>query len=276
MPRTKKRKLPWLTLLFILIPVLIAIFAVFKLVNTNETTVYAKIKIAQGYWWAATKDPNIWIADNVKKGDQEIGFFNQPVAEIEDVRYYPSYPETPGETRYAVTLTAKLKAGYNNSNKRYSFKRADLTVGSPIEIDTSKTLITGVVTELSDHPFEDNYVEKEVTLTKDDAYIWKYDRIKVGTKYFDGTDNVLEIVGKRILGSTTSYSNTVYNSSLYQKFSQSAVDKKYKIAVDAKIKVLQKGDKLVYGNEKVVQEGAEFPISEADSQVQDFYITAIK
>lgn len=275
MARTKKLKLPLTTILFIVIPIIVVVVAIFKLANTNEKTVYARIKIAQGYWWASTKDPAYWIPRSIKKGDKEYGFFNQPIAEIEEVRYYPGDKQSPEETNYNVILIAKLQASYNKSNKTYTFKRADLTVGSPVEIDTSKTLITGVVMQISDTPLQDNYIEKTVTLTKYEAYFWEYSNINIGDTYFDGVDKVFEITGKNLAGSSSYFTRTTYNSNGVQKIIDSATDKKYRIILQAKIKVIDEDGRFLYG-EKVVQKSSEFSLSTADSQIKEYFITSLK
>lgn len=275
MIKIKKLKISFLNLIFIAIPTLALIFALTKVATNTDRPVYVKIKVSQGLWWASTQKPGAWFADSIQKGDEEYGLLGTPQARILDVRFYEVYEARYYESRGNIYLTTEILAGYNKRTKKYSFKRSNLVVGSPIEIETPKALISGTVLALSESPFEEKYVEKTITLFKNNAFPWEYDAINVGDKYFDGEDAVFVITNKYLSG--TSYSVTggvlgnITSESGYPTYFSSK-----KISVTAKIKVKETPGGLLYGEEKILKPGDIFPFTTQNFQFQDFYIQSIK
>jgi hypothetical protein len=265
----KIKRLPLSTVLFILIPTLVAIIAFFKLSPANDKTVYAKIKVSQGLWWAATKEPSLWLEDALQVGDKELGFLGEPIAKIEDVTVYEVL-DKPEEDRVSIYFVAKLKTSFNKTEKKYSFKRSSLVIGSPIEIETNRTLITGTVLEISEEPFNNNYQDKIVIIIKENAYPWEYNAIKTGDTYSDGKDVVFEVISKKILGPSSFYKGDIYSN-----VSPNTLDPTLRITVTAKIKVKEKNGKFLWGEEKIVKPGSPLPISTTNFDFQDFYISAV-
>ena len=101
------------------------VVVVAKAVFTDNTYVYAKIKVSQGLWWANTARPSLWIANSIKKGDKEQGLGGNPLVEVQTVRYYPISSQNAiyQEPQYDVYLTVKMKVQYNKNTDSYSFKR---------------------------------------------------------------------------------------------------------------------------------------------------------
>lgn len=265
----KIKRLPFSTVLFIIIPLLVAIIAFFKLSSTNDKTVYVKIKVSQGLWWAATKEPSLWLDSALEVGDKELGLLGKPVAEIEDVRVYEVL-DKPEEDRISIYFVAKLKASFDKTEGKYSFKRSSLVIGSPIEIETNRALITGSVLEISEEPLKDDYQEKLVSIIKENAYTWEYNAIKVGDSYSDGKDVVFEVLNKKILGSSS-----FYKVDIYSNISPNTLNPTLRVSVTAKIKVKEKNGKLLWGEEKIIKPGSPLPISTSSFDFQDFYISAV-
>ena len=197
MPRKKKKPVLPITLFFIVVSAITIIFALMRMGTAKTEYVYVKVKVSQGFWWASTSKPSPWYAKAIKKGDIEYNILGKPIAEILEVRYYSVFAkDQPTENKYDIYLTLKLAADYNNRTQKYIFKRSNLTIASPIDLETQSAQITGTVIKVSEQEFVDEYVEKTVFLTKSFAYPWEYEAIKVGDSYFDGEEIIFEVLDK--------------------------------------------------------------------------------
>ncbi len=276
MTKGKRRFRLALVILIVAIPTVTVLFALLRLFNQEKHEVFVKIKVSQGLWWASTSKPNLWLAQSIHKGDRELSFDRSPLAEIGEVRYYPfvsKSSDTITEDKYNIYLVAKLSAGYNSKKDLYTFKRNSLIIGSPIEIDTNRSQITGTVIAVSPQPFEDNYVEKKVTLikvlgyTSDDPFL--YLGIGIGQKYFDGEDNVVEITNKYLRKFYVPLSDIQGN--LHENPSSARQD----IVVEAKVKVRQEEGNFLFGEEKLLKNGTEFYLSTDSGSLEQFTVARV-
>lgn len=183
--------------LFIIICLSVAAFIFIKLQDTNKQDLYVKIKLSQGYWWSATSKPNYWIPSSINVGNYETDTGGAKSAEIIETRYYPfiEYQDENtirAETQYNAYVVAKIKATYNKSQGKYYYKRDSLTIASPIAIETTNTLINGTIMQISESEIQNNDKNIKVLLSKPTSNVGTY--AVRGEKYFDGTEDVLEIV----------------------------------------------------------------------------------
>src|SRR3989344_7901728 len=104
--------------LFVLIVVLVGLVSVFKLATSENEYVYARIKVSQGLWWAATQRPNLWYVRGITKGLKDT-VDDTPNAEIISVRYYPFW----NSDTYDVFVIAKLAVTKNKKTDEYIYDR---------------------------------------------------------------------------------------------------------------------------------------------------------
>ena len=238
-----------LLFIFFSILILVAITILYKeLRQKSQSYVYAKIQI--NYPGSYYVKPDFWLANALKPGGKEYGLLAQPDAEILQERYY-NYNSFG---QYDIYITTKLSINYNKQTNSYSFQRSQISVGSPIQINFSSAQVNGTIIDLSNKPFKDIYVTKTVYLTNRGGYNQDapdiYNQITPGDKWFDGTDNVVEIVGKNLVKGVVGVQNLL-DSQIYDR----TTDVQQNIVVVAKIKVLSKGKQLIFGGNQLVKIG---------------------
>lgn len=222
----------------------------YKLFLTKPTYVYVKVKMGQGLWWASTQKPSLWFIKNIKKGDVQTDLIGKPLAEILSLQYYPTY----NLNQYDVYLILKLKVTGNRKTGKYNFNRSTIGVGAPIDFEFPSSQFSGTITELSNNPIKDKYVEKIVYILKTLALAWEYDGIKIGDKFFDGTENIVEILDK----STTEYPSTITpDKYFFDTFSQNRSD----IVVKLKLKGKIIDDRFIFGEDQIVNLGQPLIVS---------------
>ncbi|MBI3366570.1 hypothetical protein HY041_03010, partial [Candidatus Roizmanbacteria bacterium] len=220
----------------------------------------------QGLWWASTAKPAIWFVSALKKGDVETSLTGSPIAEILNIRYYPWY----SSGQYDLYLTLKLKVSGNPKTGKYNFKRSTIGVGSPIDLEFPSVQISGTVIQLDTNPFEEKTVTKTVILTKKGAFPWEYSAINIGDKYFDGEQNVFEVLDKK------STDIAVQSPDVYGNSTDSTLDPKKYIVVKAKIKLQEKNNQLIFGEEQVINPGKTINISTANFTFNDYVVGGIE
>lgn len=243
----------------------VAIVSVFKLFFSKPTYVYAKVKVSQGLWWATTAKPNIWFVKAIKKGDVETDLVGKPVAEILSVRYYPWW----GSDQFDVYLALKLKASKNKKTGKYSFKRSTIGVASPIELEFPSVQLSATVTDISEKEFDDQYIDKVITLTKKYAYPWEYDAIQAGDSYFDGTNTVFTILDKTATETRTLTEDARGNYPI-------DTEQKRYIIVKAKIKAHMINNQLFLGPEQKITLGRTINISTNNFTFTDYTVGKIE
>lgn len=169
---------------------------VFKLLFSETTTVYARIKVSQGLWWATTQKTPLWLSDSLKKGDTETSMGGEPLVELLSVRKYPIGIAPHNNEQYETYLIAKIETSYSKKQSKYMFKRSPLAVGSPIDLELSSAYVSGTVMELSRKPILDKYKTVRAIISKQESYQWEYDSIELGDSYFDGEDTTFVVIDK--------------------------------------------------------------------------------
>lgn len=243
----------------------VAVVSVYKLFLTKPTYVYAKVKVSQGLWWAATQKPSIWFLKALKKGDTETDLVGKPVAEILSVRYYPWF----GSEQFDVYLSLKLKVSKNKKTGKYNFKRSTIGVASPIDLEFPSVQFSGTIIDMSDKLFIDTYIEKTVTLTKKYAYPWEYEAIQVGDLYFDGTSTVFTVLDKAATETRTLTEDAQGN------YPVDTEQKRY-IVVKAKIKVNIINNQLFFGPEQKITLGRNINISTNNFTFNDYTVSKVE
>ncbi len=238
----------YFVLVFFICIALVGVVFVSRLFLSEPTYVYAKIKVSQGYWWASTNRPAAWFINGIKKGDIEKGLTGQVEAQVLKVIYYP-YRNT---NQFDIYLDLKLKA--NKTDDKYYFNRSVLGVGSPIDLEFPNSQFSGTVINFSPQPLSEKYEDKIIYLTKRFAYPWEYDTIQINDKYFDGQQNVFEILAK-----STSETNDITSLSAYESLLAQDEARKY-VVVKALVRVKKIGEQLVFGEEQTLNVGETFGI----------------
>ena len=244
----------------------VGVVSIYKLFFVQPTFVYAKVKVGQGLWWAATQKPSLWFVRNIKKGDVQTDLVGEPTAEILSVRYYPTYISN----QYDVYLTMKLKVSGNKKTGKYNFNRSTIGVGAPIDLEFPSSQFSGTVTEFSEKPILDKYVKKTVYLLKSLAYTWEYDGIKIGDKFFDGEANAVEIVDKSAIAHPSTVTPSRYF--LNEAFSQDRSDIVVKLELEGKFV----DGKFVFGEEQVVSLGKTVYLSTDNFTFTDYLVSKVE
>lgn len=275
MPATKyrfRKKIPF----FSVIGIIGFVFLVFalKVFSTPHDKVYAKVKLSQGFWWATTAKPNIWLARAINAGDIEKDLLGNDIAKVLEVRHYPYFSDaTLYEDKYDVYLTLELTADYKEQTGEVIFKRSSLSVGSPIELLFPSSQITGTVIEISREPFQDKYVEKNVTLIKKEGYTkdnpFFYDSIYIGDKYFDGKENVFEITGKKLEPTSVSVSD------LYGNIKEREISSRQDIIINAKVLARQDDSGFYFGQENLLSPGGYLTVLTQNLKLEELVIAKV-
>lgn len=256
--------------IFGLIILFVGIISFFKIFNTKPTYVYAKVKLGQGLWWAGGQKPGIWLATSIKKGDVERDLTGRSIVEVLNVRYYPWY----NIDQYDVYLTLKLKVSKIGRANKYNFKRNSLGVGAPIELELPSVQVSGTVIEISQKPFQEKYTDKTIILSKQYAYPWEFNAIKIGEKFFNGENTAFEVIDKtegdvsRILSPQRTSTSNILSGSVFEQ--------RQSIGVKAKIKVKEVGDQLIFGEEQRIYVGKTLNILTSSFSFTDFVIAGIE
>lgn len=252
--------------IFIAVIIFVGFVSVFKMFFTKPVYVYTKVKVGQGLWWASTQKPSIWFVSAIKKEEEEKNLVGQPIAKILNVRYYPWW----GTNQYDIYVTLKLRVTGNKKTGNYSFNRSNIGIGSAIDLEFPSTQFSGTITELSDKPIVDKYIEKTIYLTKKAAYPWEYDAIKIGDKYFDGEDTVFEILDKKATDVA------VMSPDTYGNLTPSTSDIGKYITVKAKIKGRIFDNQLFFGEDQLVSYGNTFNIATSNFTFTNFVVAGIE
>lgn len=254
---------------FLFIILFVGIIILFKVVTGEKETLYVKVKVSQGLWWASTQRPAIWIADSLKKGDQELTLSGEPRATIMEVRSYPIGVPNLGSEQYEIFLTTKLETNFNEKQKSYIYNRAPIAVGVPIDFEFESVHISGTVTDFSASPFKTEYTEKTIDIVKYWAYPSEFDAVEVGDTYFDGEDTVIEILSKRYDPAYEQYSGLGNNYAI-------ETEKRINLFVTARIKVQPKKGLYVFREDFPIQVGKKISFQTPSYYFDQFTINSIQ
>lgn len=253
-----------------LVLVLVGITTLVKFFAQETTPTYVRLKVSQGLWWANTGRPPLWYLEAIKKGDRQYDLLGKPIAEILEVRYYPYQREDINETQYDIYLTVKLNAGKTKRTNVYDFNRASVVAGGPIELEFTKAQVTGVIMKVSEKPFEEEVVEAEAVLTKRFAFPWEYGAVLVGDKYFDGSENVFEVIDK-----STSNSYSLSQDAYGNLSSQTSESLRY-ITVSAKIKAKKVDGRLIFGEEQEIKPGLRIYVTTSNYEFENYQVSSVR
>lgn len=170
----------------------VGIVTFYKMFVTKPTYVYAKIKVGQGYWWATTQQPSVWLVKAIQAAQSQKDLTGKPIAQILRVESYPYL----GTSQFNVYVTLKLKVSKVGNKGMYNFNRETIGVATPIDLEFPNAQFSGVIIQISEKPIVTKLVPKVVYLTKKYSYPWEYDAIKIGDKFNDGNEDVIEILDK--------------------------------------------------------------------------------
>lgn len=250
---------------------LVGIISIYKILKPETITIYAKVKLGQGMWWAGGNRPMIWLTNAIRKGDYEKDFLGKKIIEIEDIKYYPYY----STDQYDTFLMLKLLVGKNKKTDNYTFKRSTLGIGSPIELELNSVQVNGSVIDLSTKPFEDILIQKTINLYKRNAYLWEYDSITIGDKYNDGKYDIFEIIDKSATNEPYTGIDNINNTGTGSRNEISSQTRK-NIMVQANIKVTEKNGQYILGEEQIIRIGKPFNFSTPQYTFFDYIIGGIK
>jgi len=244
----------------------VLLVSAYKLFISKPTYVYVRVKMGQGLWWASTNKPSMWFIKNIKKGDVQTDLVGALTSEILSVRYYPIlYPN-----QYDVYLTIKLKVSGNKKTGKYNFNRSTIGVGAPVDFEFPSSQFSGTIVDLATQPIKDKYIDKIVYLSKPFAYTWEYDGIKAGDKFFDGEENVIEILDK-FSGEYTSITSSNKNI-----VDQSSPQTRQGITVKLKLKGKIVDGKFVFGDDQVISPGKIVYLSTDNFSFTDYLVSKVE
>lgn len=189
--------------IIVLVLFVVGIIVFFKLITGKKETVYARVKVSQGLWWANTLKPSYWMVSSVKDGDTEINLTGKPVVEVLEVRSYPVNYIPSGQ--YDTYLDLKMYVDKNNSTGDYMYKRSPLKIGSAVDFQLTKVTISGTVIELSAKPLSYVREKKIISLKKREMKLSDYESIQMGESYFDGEETILKVLDKNYSDSYANY-----------------------------------------------------------------------
>ncbi len=189
--------------IIVLVLFIVGIIVFFKLIIGKKETVYARVKVSQGLWWANTLKPSYWMVSSIKDGDTEMNLTGKPVVEVLEVRSYPVNYNPQGQ--YDIYLNLKMHVDKNNNIGEYMYKRTPLKIGSAVDFQFTKVAISGTVIELSDKPISYVREKKIISIKKREMKLSDYESIQIGESYFDGEETILKILDKSYSDSYANY-----------------------------------------------------------------------
>lgn len=254
-------------LLFFSSIIFVGLVLTYKIFFTKPTYIFVKAKVGQGLWWAQTAKPSFWYIKSfekvLKNKEKELDISGKPQSEIIDFRVYPSR----ANNQYDVYLIMKLKVDKMKGQNKYLFKRSSLGIGSAVDFEFPSIQFSATIVDISQKPFKENYQEKIVYLNKPYSFDFEYDAIKVGDKYFDGKENIIEILDKQIADNEKSYQalNNLNNISLGKN-----------ITIIAKIKLKKDGQNYIFGEEQIVKPGAPLFFETENFRFENYLISKVE
>ena len=144
-----------------------------------------------------------------------------------------------------------------------------MAVGSPIDLSFPTFASAGTVTQLSEKPLDEKNKEKIITLVKRLAFPWEFDAIQIGDSYFDGESNIFEVLDKK-------YSDSIeYSIESVPNLPAGAEARRY-IEVKARIKVVEKDNQMVFGEEQLIKKGKGINISTSNFTFNEYIVSDIQ
>ncbi|GAB4219538.1 MAG: hypothetical protein Fur009_6190 [Candidatus Microgenomates bacterium] len=257
-------------LLFFSSIIFVGLVLTYKIFFTKPTYIFVKAKVSQGLWWVETARPSFWYIKSfekvLKNKEKELDLSGKPQSEIIDFKVYPSRVSN----QYDVYLTMKLKVEKINRQNKYLFKRSTLGIGSAVDFEFPSLQFSVTVTDISEKPFKENYQEKIIYLNKPFSFDFEYDSIKVGDKYFNGKEAIIEILDKQILN------DEKYIISYQNLNNLNSVNFGKNIMIIAKIKVKKNDQNYIFAEEQVVKPGAYLFFETENFRFDNYLISKIE
>lgn len=269
-------KYNFLVLFFIVFSLIIFLIGLAKYLNDESNYIYVKIKVGQGLWWASTDKPNFWFVNSIKKGEKETDIMGRTQSEILSITHYPILAENTENNfpKFDIFVNLKLRAAFDKNDSTYTFKRDKVSVASPIEFQFPSVNITGTVIEISKTLFQYKYVNKTVYLISNQGYLkdspYFFDNIQIGDKYFNGQENVFEVLDKRLEQSIIIAPDS--SGRIYEQQTQAIQN----IIIKAKVKLIEKNGQYFYGEEKIIRNGDQAAFLTNRFNFGDFSIAKIE
>ncbi|NMB84073.1 hypothetical protein GYA28_02180 [Candidatus Roizmanbacteria bacterium] len=258
--------------IFIACIAFVGVVSAYKMFFSKPSYVYVKVKVGQGLWWASTQKPNIWFVNALKDIKEEKDLSGKPTVKVLKIEYYPSIYQSGYLGQYDVYITAMLKVSQLGKSGKYNFNRSTIGIGAPIDFEFSKVQFSGTITELSERPLNENYIEKTVYLTKKYASQLEYQDIKVGDEYSNGQEVIFKILEKS--------AGDINELNIIDRSDSETVDllseKRLTIFVKATIKVKKTDGKLIFAEEQMVVPQNRFIISTENFVFKDFFVSKIE
>lgn len=252
--------------IFIACILFVGVVSFSRLFLATPTYLYVKVKVGQGYWWAATQKPPIWLVDSLKKGDKAKDISGEIKAEVLSKRYYRYF----GSGQYDVYLTLRIRVGENKKTGEYVFDRSTISVGSPIDIQFPNAQVTGTVIKLSREQFEDKLIEKTVYLSKRGAFPWELSSINIGDALFDGEENIFEVIDKSGIETTAitwdAFGNNTPNITENSKY----------VTVKARVKLRKVNSQWVFGEDTQIVPGDVINVSTPNFTFSGYYVSRLE
>ena len=255
---------------FFWIAIVISIFMVssvffYRSFVSKQQYVYTKIKLGQGFWWAATKNPNVWFIEALNNIKQYTSNKRNSSYEVISVRYYPLWDLQ----QFNIYITLKLNVKKLKNSNEYKFQRSKIAVGSPIDFNLGNIELSGTVINLSEAPITERRIEKTMVILKKNTYEWEYNQIEKEDLYFDGEEVVLKVIDKWKQKSTTIAKDSLEN---YIGINPKLID----IFVRLKIKLKKTNAGLVFGEEEIIKEGRIFNAALSKTILNKYIIVSLE
>lgn len=252
-------------LLIFFIVFFVFLFSFYKIFYQKPTYIFTKIKVSQGFWWAQTAKPPFWYLKGfenlIKNNEKEYDLSGNLQSEIIEYRVYPSKIAN----QYDIFLTMKLKVAKLNHLNKYSFKRSAIGISAPVDFEFPSLQFSGTIIDISEKPFSEKYQEKIFYLVKPFAYDFEYDSIKINDKYYDGKENVVEILDKQILNDEKWLINN-YNNINFGK----------NILIKAKFKIKKENNNYIFAEEQIIKPGAPVFFETTNFRFENYLVNKIE
>jgi hypothetical protein len=244
----------------------VGLVAFYKLFISKPTYVYVKVKVGQGMWWATTQKPSLWFVKAIEQAKEQKDLAGKPLVKVLNVSYYPYY----GSSQYDVYVTAKLKVSNVSGKGTYNFNRETIGVSSPIDFEFPTIQYSGTITEMSQQPIKESYIEKTIYLAKKYAYPWEFDSIQVGDMLTNGNRTLFQITDKA-KGETN---EALVNET--GKLISTDIETYQYIIIQAKVQLKKIDNQLIYGEEYSIAPGRSFGFTTNHISLNDYFVTKVE
>lgn len=251
-------------LIVLLIVLLVAVGG--QLFLRKEEWITVGVYGGPGNWWWVTPPPPYWLTQAINVGDKEYGSWGKAIAEILEIRVYPS----AGQNREIISasdmdfsLKVRLQVRRDKTG-RIQFKRNPVQIGMPITLSTGKVMITGNVTWIEGQE-EPEITEKIIEVKGYRRFPWEGEAIKIGDKMTDGNEVIAEVLDKGAELAEMVVTTDVGNVLLRREPTRRDITVKFKI------KGVEKNGEFIFREEQIVKPGKRIFIQTPSYDFSEFY-----